>query len=688
MITATGHQLPSPTRTLAICALTLICLALPARAGVTNAESDLPDDRSALRAPHSALATVPAAEKILPDDTLVLVTTPDFTKLIAIAKKSPQFQLWNDPAMKPFRDNFMAKFKTELLEPLDRELGVNLEDYGGLPVGQVTFAVTRNGWHGTGKAQPAALLLADVGTNAAQLKTTLVTLRKKWTESGKLVRTEKIHGVDFMAIPLSSNAIPKAIREFLPDQSEGDDAAVADDSPQPDKTPRTELMVGQVDSLLIVGSGAGPVEQVLRRLTGGSAPSLGELRTYQADQVKFFRDAAVYGWVNVKVAVDALLRKPAPAATPAGDGSDQADDASPETAPAATPAALAMSGLTGVKTLAFSLSDSHEGMLAQFFVGAPESQRQGLFKILAAEARDASVPSFVPADVVKFQRWRLDGQKAWASLEQTLKSMSPVWLNTINYLIDAANLTVRQRDPGFDLRKNLIGNLGDDIINYEKAPHGTTDEDLNSAPSIYLIGSPAADRMAAAVNGLLTVLSTQGMPEEREFLGRKIYSVTVPSVPMGMPAPGQPVTRTLSVSASGGYVALATDASLLEEFLRSSESRAKALREMPGVAEAAARVTNPGTGLFGFENDATMAKILFEARSHDTNAMRGFTFMPMPGVPDMPPTRKSFRSWMDYRLLPDFDRISRYFYFSVYGGAATADGLTVKMFSPTPPLLR
>jgi len=48
---------------------------------------------------------------------------------------------------------------------------------------------------------------------------------------------------------------------------------------------------------------------------------------------------------------------------------------------------------------------------------------------------------------------------------------------------------------------------------------------------------------------------------------------------------------------------------------------------------------------------------------------------------------KSFRDWMDFSLLPDYDQVSKYFYFSVYGGGATADGLSFKVFAPRPPQL-
>ena len=74
-------------------------------------------------------------------------------------------------------------------------------------------------------------------------------------------------------------------------------------------TASKELVIGQVDSLLVVGNSAKGVEKVVIRLTGGAVPTLGELAAYQASHQALFREAPFYGWVNVKAFVDTLARK-------------------------------------------------------------------------------------------------------------------------------------------------------------------------------------------------------------------------------------------------------------------------------------------------------------------------------------------------------------------------------------------
>ena len=164
---------------------------------------------------------VPAPEKLLPDDTLSMVTAPNFAKLRELFQPSPLNQLWNDPAMKPFRDKFMAKCQEELLTPIERELNLNLKSFVNLPQGQVTFALTRDGWQGGAEHPPGWLLLLDTGAKSGQLQSSLAGLRKKWVDANRPIRTEKIRGFEFSVLPLCSNDIPKALQKlwFSPPES-------------------------------------------------------------------------------------------------------------------------------------------------------------------------------------------------------------------------------------------------------------------------------------------------------------------------------------------------------------------------------------------------------------------------------------------------------------------------------------
>src|SRR5215468_6876216 len=59
----------------------------------------------------SASGAVPPPEKLLPADTVLVVTVPEYAKASETWKQWPTRQLWADPAMKPFREKLVAKFQ-------------------------------------------------------------------------------------------------------------------------------------------------------------------------------------------------------------------------------------------------------------------------------------------------------------------------------------------------------------------------------------------------------------------------------------------------------------------------------------------------------------------------------------------------------------------------------------------------
>ena len=623
-------------------------------------------------------AAIPPAERLLPADTLFVVAAPDCTKLRTLYERSPPAQLWNDPAMKPFRDKFIKKWKDEFLSPLERDLGVKFDDFGALLQGQLTFAVTQEGWSGQNDdATPAMLLLLDAKDKSDQLKKTLAELRKKWVDAGKPIKIEKIRDVEFSIVPLTTNDVPKTLRQFFPQRQE-----IQELGKEPPKKERSkgELVVGQYESLLIAGSSVKAVEKVVARLTGGSVPALAEEAAFEANRLAMFRDAPLFAWFNARTFFDVVGRMP----------DEKPNPEAPSPLPTFSLSKLvSATGLAALKTVAFDLRGANDGIVYEIFIGAPEASRRGLFKILAVETKDSNPPPFVPANAVKFQRWRIDGPKAVAAFEKMLGDISPQTFNTWNFVLSSGNEAAKLNDPNYDLRKDLIGNLGDDWISYEKAPRGNSAAELNSPPSLLLIGSPNADKLVVSLKGVLIILSPDAAkPQEREFLGRKIYSIKTPQLPMTTPAASAP--RTLHYAASAGYVAFSTDVALLEEYLRSGEGLNKALRETPGLTEAAQKVGGQNTGLFAYENQVETMRVALESLKKSaggpTNSSNPFN--PLTSSIPFAGPEKSYKDWMDFSLLPAFDQLAKYFHYTVHAGSANVDGITFKFFCPTPPALK
>src|SRR5262249_19008869 len=156
--------------------------------------------------------------------------------------------------------------------------------------------------------EPALALIIDSRDKKDLLKQNLAQFRKKWVDSGKNLRTEKIHDSEFVVFSLSSNDVPKSISKLLP-QSSSETQEEGDEPHTKKKLVKTEWALARVDSLLIAGTSTKALEKVVARLGGGPVPPLSELASFQASYAGLFRDAGFYSWVNAKTIIDILVRK-------------------------------------------------------------------------------------------------------------------------------------------------------------------------------------------------------------------------------------------------------------------------------------------------------------------------------------------------------------------------------------------
>lgn len=603
-------------------------------------------------------AAIAPAENLLPADTLAFFTVPDCNALRTSSKTSPQVMFWNDPAMKPFHDKFMAKLSEKFIAPIEQDLGIKVADFLSLPQGQFTLGVTVNGSDGHNDVPPGLVLLLDAKGQSDILKTNLATLTKKWTDAGRALRTEKIRGLAFTVVPLTSNDFSGILPKRAPVSEIGQE-------PKPEKP--GEIYFTQYESLLLAGNSAKVVEAIAARLTGGNTPTIADDAVFNGDKLSQFRDAPTYyGWFNGSKFFTLL----------AASSDDNADADGTSMMPKMNAAKiLAATGLDKLKSASFALRQPADGSTVTLHLTAPESTRAGLLKILALAPKDAGIPAFVPADANKFTRIRLDGKQTWAEIQKMVASFSPQGLASINAVIDMANVMAQQKNPAFDLRTYLLANLGDDVVIYQKSPTGTTLADFSSPPALYLIGMVNTDQAIDALKTVAGMSAPQdGAPAPRDFQGHKIYSIAQ----RAKPAPGGAAADPsyLYLSSNSGYVAVSKDVGILEEYLRSADGKIKPLRETPGIAEAATHVGGMGGGLFSYENQRETMRASFKLLKATTTSDNGLQMIP-----------PAFRDWADFSLLPEYDTVAKYFYISVFGGNANADGLTLKVFTPRPPQL-
>lgn len=627
--------------------------------------------------------TLPAAQ-LLPGDTLALICVPDWDAARTNWNASAQGKLWQDQALKPLRDKLAAKWQDESGPALERQLGIKWTEFLDLLHGQLTFALTRNTFGTDPNGRIGMVFLLDTKDKEQALKARLAEFKAKWVETGKQLKTDTIRDVHVTTLIIPSEAFAPSLSKALPGPARGpaDDDTGPDDLEEASPKPfQGEVLVAQAGPLLILANNAKDIEKILARQAGGLVPALAEQGAYETNHNLLFRDAAAFAWVNFAPVFE-LIQKQMSGPTRAGSGE------SPFVL--RIDRLLAAAGLNSINTLSARLSASPDGSLVEVFVSVPESKRRGLLNLLATDHKEAAPPPFVGSDVLQCKRWRLDGPKTWNALEHLMMNVSPEMAGLIQLALQTAG---KERDPNFDLRRTLIGNLGDDFISMQRISPGSKAGPISSPQTLYLIGSPNAEQVVLGLkagSALMPLAGGEPNVAEREFLGRKIYTLALAPVAVLGDEKRTVRERNLNFAATAGYAAISTDAGMLEEFLRAAEGNGKPLRDKPGLAEAAQKVGGMSTGFFGYDNQAESVRLWLENGKQGEGALDKLVSLAplLGGFGTTSAERQKHGSWFDPALLPPFEKISKYFSFLVYSLSASNQGISWKLFLPTPPQAR
>ena len=587
-------------------------------------------------------AAIPPVAKLLPQDTMAFVTVPDWVESSAKTRQTSLGQLWNDTAMKPFRDHFELKFQEQVLGKLEQDLGIKTADYLPLLQGQLTLAAIADEWDGTSKNGPDWVLILDAKEKSGELKVRLEEVRKKLAENGKSPKTEKIRDLQFTSVTIEPKPVEK--KKAASKDKDADD----DDVDVPAPTPSKQTYVfGQVDSALLVANSTKPLEKLVARMTGGSVSALGEEPTFSQSEPRF-REASAFGWLNWSLLGKGIIKALAENEQLEGIGVDPKE-------------MFKATGLKALRTVDFALYTEKEGLRGEFNLNLPESERVGLFKMLQFEAKDAGPLAFVPADAITFTRTRIDWRKFVGTLEEVFQGISPQLSGVFNMVVGAAG---KDKDPNFDLRKQVFLNLGDDLMVYQRLGKNKTPEELANLPTLTLLSSPAADDLVSGIKAAGSLApGGAGSVKEREVAGKKIQSLPFPQ-------PGKP-QGTLEYSASGGYVAFSTQPAMLEEYIRSADGSGKSLKDNPELSSAAEKIGGFGKGIFIYENQR-------ETMRSNWGVLRGG------GLDRSPMGRGELAELFDFKRLPEFGLVQKYFGISVFTGAIDAQGFHFRNYSPSP----
>ena len=442
---------------------------------------------SVLAALFATVAPAAPLTQLVPEGAPFVLSVTDVQLLLNGWDQSPWARTWNDEQVKKFFAPLRSQMKMDEWDDLTKaETGHTVRELLALAQGEALLAVTDLNFVGEDAPQEFPFLLAiGIGANSAKVEELIAEADKK--DEAPPAEIE-----DYAGVKLHVYTETKEEKE------------------------RT-FVWAIVDGVWMISGSRATISSAIDASKGGGLPNA------LAKSERFLRAQQSAGSAQALAYVD--LQAIVPLAqraieTSAAAGAAQGGAASMFEASAVI-RALGLDVLNDF-SLAFDLQEG-----ASDFSGAlTYSDRRGLINLLAYEEGPAAQPAFVPARWVSAASMKYSLKKAYAALETILDQMSPVLYGMVDGQIKGLN-----RQLGIDLKRDLIGSIGNDVITgYALRP--------GAAP-----GAPAADldqfigfslENAEAFTNAVEALKRMGGPNleqmlvKREYLGHSMFVFTPP----------------------------------------------------------------------------------------------------------------------------------------------------------------
>jgi hypothetical protein len=556
-------------------------------------------------------------EKALPGSTFALVKVNSAAELREAFSKSHLGQLWGDPALKPVKDDILAKLE-DSNNALKNAVGLSIEEVMALPLGPLAFALV-------GRDDPklpwAGIVTFDVGPKAQVVADAMNKATKLAEEKGECkVMTENF-----------KDLVLKVIHSTKEEDK--------DDPP---------IVWTSQGGLFYVATDSETIKDLITHADGREG-SLSDQESFALVKRKVADDSQAFGYLDVGQVLKLLVKS----LSSQGGNPQQIE------------AMFQVSGINGLKALGGSLSYNTGAYdsLTRIFALAP-APTQGLLRLFPMPLANLRPEPWVPASTASYETisWDLDG--AYVALNDLANMLKPGLIQDFE-----AQLAGPNGGEALSFQKDICGPLGDRITiisDYKRKPGGKAEDDTSR--TLVGIALENTQGFQTALNKVFAL--TKPDFKKREFQGTTIYDISIPDLPA---AGGANVTLKgpVSLAVAKDTLFLATEPTLLEQVLRGGPK----LADSPAF-QAVAKEIPEQTSTFSFARPEESARQMYELFKtgqfqkmlEETARAKG---QPVPKIGEM----------IDKDKLPDFSVFSKYLSQSGGYGMMTDDGFSLLSFT-------
>jgi len=559
---------------------------------------------------------LPKTAKLLPPQTIMLIDVDDYGRLKQQFDKTSMNGLYKDPLMAAFVEHAKSKWSESVKEMDENNILRTIIDADVEPQGRLAFALVPDEQTKDANEEPPMVLITQWGANIDKIKEAVAKAIEKNTELGG----HSMPSEDFRGVTIES-----AI-------DEGD----------------TPFSCCFIDDCFITAIKSDAIKFIIARLKGAATPSLADDPDYAATMNTLGHGAGITVYINIKQLIQMAIED-----DPQGYGQ----------------AVLTNLGLDNIRSFGVSAELGKAPREPYDIKGLLKinGSKKGLCKILDAESAPLRLPSFIPADTYRLSVININPAKAYAEVVSVMTAFGPAAASILYQPLVPASPDGR---PAVMLKEDVIDHLADPIIVAQslKKPF-----DENQFPVEYIVAVATTNRSAlekslAAWHS--QIIAADSPDAKRELLGHTIYLIKSDRLPFfRSPSGAQPMAR-LDASAPGeeqqktiDFPVLAftvTDTHLICGTESSVEKAIRTIRTGESLADtpwfSRAKAALPArTGMAGLVDAKAGIEFLWWLLKQSKKD---------PGSAGLAaPTASYIVSDFDFdfTLLPDFEKVSKYF---------------------------
>ena len=599
----------------------------------------------------SAPATLSAIElpktaRLVPPETIVLADINNFNQLWTQFEKTNIYQLYKDPAMAAFINNFKTRLQEKKQQP-ESEYLRTIIDAGVLPQGRLAAALVID--KQTPEAnEPPVLVIAQWGDKIDKIKEAIDKIVGKAVEDGAHRQTEDYRGVEIVTI------------ESKPPQS---------------------LNYCFIDDCLIGSTNPNVLKFVIAQVRGADSTTLDDDRDFAATMNAVNPSNA--GRIDLYVNIKQILK------------TELTEDTTGK-----TKTLIDNLGLNNVTSFGGCIEpaggpgDSTTGKAILKIDGAKE----GICKALDLESAPIRIPPFIDTSSCSISVVNLNIKKAFGELTNILTRFSPQMASLMYMPILPPG---PQGEPGLQLKSDIIDYLGSQIIiaqSIDKSqPEGSAARSSQEEPPVQTrsVIAIAIENRAALEKSLSMIHSKMIAPNNpdatHQLLGYTIYTVDLSGLlpmlggpgrkPMRASAePGAPKIPPSAFTVTDTHLIFSTE-SAVEQAIRMMSSSAESLSSQRWFNEARSNIPS-AVGMAELQDNAASGEYLWstmrQSKKPDTAGSSDKKSEISVGVTSQSLFPQIMFSQggglFDFSLLPEFDAVKKYFGVSAFYGISRQDG--------------